>query len=132
MSMSDPLGDMFARIKNGQHANKAVVECPHSNLRESVCKVLEAEGFIRGFKSVEQDNNKKSLEIELKYDEGQPVIRVLKRVSKPGRRVYAKIKDLQPFHNGLGISVISTPQGVMTDHKARNENLGGEVLGQVF
>ncbi|MEM9468758.1 MAG: 30S ribosomal protein S8 [Pseudomonadota bacterium] len=132
MSMSDPLGDMLARIKNGQHANKPVIECPHSNLRASVCQVLQDEGFIRGFEVAEKESNKKSLMIELKYDEGQPVIRELKRISKPGRRVYSKIKDLQPFHNGLGVSVISTPQGVMTDHKARNENVGGEVLCQVF
>lgn len=132
MSMSDPLGDMLTRIKNGQHAKKLVIECPHSNLRESVCKVLQDEGFIRGFKTEEQDNNKKNLIIELKYDEGQPVIRELKRISKPGRRVYSKIKDLQPVKNGLGVSVISTPQGVMTDHKARNENIGGEVLCQIF
>jgi small subunit ribosomal protein S8 len=132
MSMSDPLGDMLARIKNGQHAQKTVIECPHSNLRASVCEVLQSEGFIRGFSAVELENNKKNLMIELKYDEGQPVIRELKRISKPGRRVYSKIKDLQPYHNGLGVSVISTPQGVMTDHKARNENIGGEVLCQIF
>lgn len=132
MSMSDPLGDMLARIKNGQHAKKVTIECPHSGLRASVCEVLQGEGFIRGFKTEDLDNNKKNLVIELKYDEGQPVIRELKRVSKPGRRVYSKIKDLQPYHNGLGVSVISTPQGVMTDHKARNENIGGEVLCQVF
>jgi len=132
MSMSDPLGDMLARIKNGQHARKQAIECPHSNLRESVCKVLKEEGFIRGYDVVAIEGNKKSLTIELKYDEGQPVIRELKRVSKPGRRVYSKIKDLQPYHNGLGVSVISTPHGVMTDHTARHENVGGEVLCQVF
>ncbi|NQZ14447.1 MAG: 30S ribosomal protein S8 [Alphaproteobacteria bacterium] len=132
MSMSDPLGDMLARIKNGQHAKKPAIECPHSNLRESVCKVLTEEGFIRGYETVTAEGNKKNLMIELKYDEGQPVIRELKRISKPGRRVYSKIKDLQPYHNGLGVSVISTPQGVMTDHTARNENVGGEVLCQVF
>ncbi len=132
MSMSDPLGDMLTRIRNGQRAHKVAVDCPHSNFREDVCSVLQDEGFIRGFKAVDLDGNKKNLEIELKYDEGQPVIRELKRVSKPGCRVYSKIKDLQPFYNGLGIAVVSTPQGVMADHKARSENIGGEVLCQVY
>lgn len=132
MSMSDPLGDMLTRIRNGQHARMPVIACPHSNLRESVCAVLKDEGFIRGFKAVDAGNNKKNIEIELKYDEGQPVIRELKRVSKPGRRIYSKIKDLQPFYNGLGVKVVSTPQGVMADHKARSENIGGEVLCQVY
>ena len=132
MSMSDPLGDMLTRIRNGQQAKMPVINCPHSNLRQSVCDVLQDEGFIRGYKIVDAENNKKNLEIELKYDEGQPVIRELKRISKPGRRIYSKIKDLQPFYNGLGIAVVSTPQGVMADHKARNENVGGEVLCQVY
>lgn len=132
MSMSDPLGDMLTRIRNGQHARMPVILCPHSNLRLSVCEVLQDEGFIRGFKTTDIENNKKVLEIELKYDEGQPVIRELKRISKPGRRVYSKIKDLEPFYNGLGIAVVSTPQGVMADHKARSENIGGEVLCQVY
>ncbi len=132
MSMSDPLGDMLTRIRNGQRAHKEVIECPRSNLRESVCRVLQDEGFIRGFKVVDNGNNKQALSIELKYDEGKPVIRELKRVSKPGRRIYSKIKDLQPFYNGLGIAVVSTPHGVMADHKARSENVGGEVLCQVY
>jgi small subunit ribosomal protein S8 len=132
MSMSDPLGDMLTRIRNAQRANLPITNCPWSNLRESVCNVLKDEGFIRGFKAVDLENNKKDLVIELKYNEGQAVIRELKRVSKPGRRVYSKIKDLQPFYNGLGIAVISTPQGVMADHKARGENIGGEVLCQVY
>ena len=132
MSMSDPLGDMLTRIRNGQRVHKPIVECPYSGVRESVCGVLKDEGYIRGFKVVEQDNNKKAIEIELKYDEGQPAIRELKRVSKPGRRIYSKINDLQPFRNGLGINVISTPRGVMADYKARTENVGGEVLCQVY
>lgn len=132
MTMSDPLGDMLTRIRNGQQARKAVIGCPWATLRENVCKVLQDEGFIRGYKVVDLDGNKKELQIELKYDQGEPVIRELKRISKPGRRIYAKIKDLQPFYNGLGVSVISTPHGVMTDHKARNENVGGEVLCQIF
>lgn len=132
MSMSDPLGDMLTRIRNGQRANMPVVKCAASNMRASVCDVLKDEGFIRGYKIVDLENNKKDIEIELKYDEGQPVIRELKRISKPGRRVYSKIKDLQPFRNGLGINVISTPRGVMPDYKARNENVGGEVLCQIY
>ena len=132
MSMSDPLGDMLTRIRNGQQAKMPVINCPWSNLREAVCGVLQDEGFIRGFKIVDLEGNKKDLAIELKYDEGQPVIRELKRVSKPGRRIYSKIKDLQPFYNGLGIAVVSTPNGVMADHKARTENVGGEVLCQVY
>jgi small subunit ribosomal protein S8 len=132
MTMSDPLGDMLTRIRNGQQARKAVIACPWATLRENVCKVLQDEGFIRGYKVVDLEGNKKELQIELKYDQGEPVIRELKRISKPGRRIYAKIKDLQPFYNGLGVSVISTPHGVMTDHKARNENVGGEVLCQIF
>lgn len=132
MTMSDPLGDMLTRIRNAQRANLPTTHCPHSGVRQSVCAVLEEEGYIRGYKVVEQDNNKKEIQIELKYDEGQPVIRELKRISKPGRRVYSKIADLQPFHNGLGIKVISTPRGVMPDYKARSENIGGEVLCQIY
>lgn len=132
MTMSDPLGDMLTRIRNGQQARHPVIKCPWANLRENVCQVLQDEGFIRGFKVVDLGGNKKELQIELKYDQGEPVIRELKRISKPGRRVYSKIKDLQPYYNGLGIAVISTPQGVMADHKARSENVGGEVLCQVF
>jgi len=132
MSMSDPLGDMLTRIRNAQSASLPTTVCPHSGVRQSVCDVLQDEGYIRGYQVVEQDNNKKEIQIELKYDEGQPVIRELKRISKPGRRMYSKIKDLQPFHNGLGIKIISTPRGVMPDYKARNENVGGEVLCQVY
>ena len=132
MSMSDPLGDMLTRIRNGQQARKTVIACPWAKLRENVCKVLQDEGFIRGFKVVEQDNNKKELQIELKYDAGNPVIRELSRVSKPGRRVYKKVGDFEPFYNGLGIMVVSTPHGVMADYQARNENVGGEVLCKVF
>lgn len=132
MSMSDPLGDMLTRIRNGQSVQKEAIRCPWSRFRESVCGVLQDEGFIRGYKTEELENNKKDLVIELKYVEGAPVIREIKRVSKPGRRVYTKIQDLQPFHNGLGVTVVSTPQGVMTDHNARSANVGGEVLCQVY
>jgi small subunit ribosomal protein S8 len=132
MTMSDPLGDMLTRIRNAQRAKLAVTNCPHSSVRESVCAVLKDEGYIRGYNVVEGEGNKRSIDIELKYDEGAPVIHELKRISKPGRRIYSKIKDLQPFHNGLGIKIISTPRGVMPDYKARNENVGGEVLCQVY
>lgn len=132
MSMNDPLSDMLTRIRNGQHARLPVITALYSKLLESVCKVLTDEGFIRGYKVVDTGNNKKELSIELKYDAGQPVIREVKRISKPGRRVYAQIKGLGQFYNGLGIKILSTPQGVMADHKAKAANVGGEVLCQVF
>lgn len=132
MSQSDPIGDMLTRIRNGQSRNKVSVLCPASNVRASICGVLKDEGYIRGYKVVDAGNNKQEIEIELKYDEGQPAIRELKRVSKPGRRVYSKINDLQPHKNGLGINIVSTSRGVMPDYKARNENVGGEVLCQVY
>lgn len=132
MSMNDPLSDMLTRIRNGQSARKPVIAAPFSKLQEAVCKVLADEGFIRGYKVVDAGNNKKELSIELKYDAGQPVIRELKRISKPGRRVYTQIKGLPQHYNGLGIKILSTPQGVMADHKAKAANVGGEVLCQVF
>ncbi len=132
MTMSDPLGDMLTRIRNGQMAQKSVITCPFSKLRENVCKVLVEEGFIRAYKVVDLDNNKKDLSIELKYAEGRGAIRKIDRVSKPGRRIYRGTNDLPRFYNGLGILVVSTPQGVMTDHKARSAKIGGEVLCQVF
>lgn len=132
MSMSDPLGDMLARIRNGQMAQKSVIECPHSKLRENVCAVLKDEGFIREYKVEERDGNKKVLNIELKYSEGRGVIRQMDRVSKPGRRVYSKSTELPRFYNGLGILVVSTPKGVMADAQARDQNVGGEILCQVF
>lgn len=130
--MSDPLGDMLTRIRNGQQVNKASIECPYSRLRESVCNVLKDEGFIRAFNAEDRGNNKKVLVIELKYAEGQGVIRQIDRVSKPGCRIYSSVKDMPRFYNGLGILVVSTPNGVMADHKARAENVGGEILCQVF
>ena len=132
MSMSDPLSDMLARIRNGQMANKSVIECPHSKLRENVCKVLADEGFIRAYKVEARENNKKVLLIELKYAEGRGVIRQIDRVSKPGRRIYKGAKEMPRFYNGLGMLIVSTPQGLMTDHSARAANVGGEVLCQVF
>ncbi len=132
MTMSDPLGDMLTRVRNGQQAGKEIVECPYSKLRENVCNVLKDEGFIRGFKVEERAGNKKYLMIQLKYAEGRGVIRQIDRVSKPGRRVYSNVKTMPRFFNGLGVLVVSTPQGVMADHKAKAANVGGEVLCQVF
>jgi small subunit ribosomal protein S8 len=132
MTMSDPLGDMLTRIRNGQSASKTVVDCPFSKIRENVCKVLQDEGFIRGYEVAMGEGNKKTLSIQLKYAEGRAVIREIGRVSKPGRRIYTGAKSMPRFYNGLGILVVSTPQGVMADHKARAANVGGEVLCQVF
>ena len=132
MSFSDPLGDMLTRIRNGQMRGKSKVATPGSNLRRRVLDVLQSEGYIRGYAEVAFDNGRKEFEIELKYFEGTPVIREIKRVSKPGRRVYSSVGDLPSVYNGLGISILSTPKGVMPDHLAREENVGGEVLCQVF
>jgi small subunit ribosomal protein S8 len=130
--MSDPLGDMLARIRNGQHANKTVVACPASGLKANVLEVLKNEGFIRGYKVEDLKGNKRELQIELKYDDGDPVIKEIKRVSKPGRRVYTASNDIPRFYNGLGVTVVSTPHGVLADREARDKNVGGEVLCQVF
>ncbi|MCB9986474.1 MAG: 30S ribosomal protein S8 [Rhodospirillales bacterium] len=127
MSMSDPLGDMLTRIRNGLQAKLATVACPNSRLRRSVLDVLKREGYIRGY-NIEE----KGISIELKYAEGQPAIRTIKRVSTPGRRVYSNVKGLRSVQNGLGITILSTPNGVMSDHDARRENVGGELLCEVF
>lgn len=131
MSFTDPIGDMLTRIRNGQSAHKSAVLSPASKLRTSVLEVLKREGYIRGFDRHENDG-KAELSIELKYYEGEPVIRAISRVSKPGRRVYAGIADLPRVKNGLGISILSTPQGVMSDADARAANIGGEVICQVY
>jgi len=130
--MTDPLGDMLTRIRNGQMAKKATVTAPASRLRANVLEVLKREGYIRGYSQMEARAGINELTIELKYHEGQPVIRRIARVSKPGRRVYSRIKDLPKVSNGLGISILSTPRGVMSDAEARVANVGGEVLCQVF
>jgi small subunit ribosomal protein S8 len=132
MSMSDPLGDMLARIRNGQSARKSVVSSPASRFRTNVLEVLKREGYIRNFSSVESETGFKELKIELKYHEGQPVISEIKRVSRPGRRVYYGIRDLPRVYNGLGIAILSTPRGVLSDNEARTANVGGEVLCHVF
>jgi len=130
--MTDPLGDMLTRIRNGQSSNKNVVRAPASNLRANVLEVLKREGYIRGYKKVNIREGIDELEIELKYHEGRPVISEIHRVSKPGRRVYSKVKDLPKYYNGLGIFVLSTPQGVISDHEAHQANVGGEVLCKIF
>jgi len=132
MAMSDPLGDMLTRIRNGQMAKKSSVLAPASKLRSNVLEVLKREGFIRGFEETENRPGVREINIELKYFEGAPAIQEISRVSKPGRRVYSGIKDLPVVYNGLGISIISTPRGVMSDAEAREANVGGEVLCQVF
>ena len=130
--MTDPLGDMLTRIRNGQRARKNSVTAPASKLRAGVLEVLKREGFIRGYSRYDLRPGLSELKIELKYHEGDPVIRQIDRVSTPGRRVYSKIKDLSRMYDGLGISILSTPRGVMSDSEARAANVGGEVLCQVF
>jgi len=132
MAMSDSLADMLTRIRNGQSRGLTVVVSPHSKLRINVLDVLQREGYIRGYSASELRAGINDLKIELKYDESAPVIQSIQRVSKPGRRVYSKIKDLKPFRGGLGISILSTPKGVVSDHEARALNVGGEVLCEVF
>ena len=132
MSLNDPIGDLITRIRNAQMRNKLKVSSPGSKLRESVLEVLKSEGYIRGYASVEHTSGRSELEIELKYFDGEPVIREIARVSKPGRRVYASVKALPRINNGLGVSILSTPKGVMADHAARDANVGGEILFTVF
>ncbi|MDA0339389.1 MAG: 30S ribosomal protein S8 [Proteobacteria bacterium] len=132
MSMTDPLADMLTRIRNGQRARKDVVASPASRLRRNVLEVLKREGFIRGYSQQQSGPGFEELRIELKYHEGDPVIRQIDRVSTPGRRVYSGISDLQRVYNGLGIAILSTPRGVLSDNEAREQNVGGEVLCQVF
>jgi small subunit ribosomal protein S8 len=132
MNMTDPLGDMLTRIRNGQAARKDSVLTPASRLRTNVLDVLQREGYIRGWTREEKLGAHPTIRIELKYFEGQPAIREVKRVSKPGRRVYSGAQDLPRVRNGLGITIVSTPRGVLSDAEARAENVGGEVLCQVF
>lgn len=132
MTMTDPLGDMLTRIRNAQMRGKSKVITPTSKIWGRVLDVLQAEGFIRGYVQVDYEGGKSNFEIELKYYEGSPVIQEIHRVSKPGRRVYSSVKDLPTVRNGLGVSILSTPKGVMSDSEARAQNVGGEVLCQVF
>jgi len=130
--MTDPLGDMLTRIRNGQQARKNTITCPNSRLRKNVLEVLKREGFIRGYAPAEVRPGISEIRIELKYHEGDPVIRQLNRVSKPGRRIYTGVRDLGRVYNGLGIAILSTPRGVLSDAEAREQNVGGEVLCEVF
>ncbi|SIS66230.1 30S ribosomal protein S8 [Phaeovulum vinaykumarii] len=132
MSMNDPLGDMLTRIRNAQMRGKSTVRTPASKLRAWVLDVLATEGYIRGYEATTSADGMPEIEISLKYFEGTPVIRELKRVSKPGRRVYASVKEIPQVRNGLGVSIVSTPKGVMSDAAARSANVGGEVLCTVF
>jgi small subunit ribosomal protein S8 len=132
MSMSDPLGDMITRIRNAQRSRHANCVAPASKLRANVLEALKREGFIRGYSAEELRPGVAQLRIELKYNEGEPVIKEITRVSKPGRRVYSKIKELPRVYAGLGVSILSTPRGVLSDGEARAANVGGEVLFRVF
>ena len=132
MAVNDPIGDMIARIRNAQMRNKSKVSMPGSKQRERVCEVLKSDGFIRGYARVDYSGGRSEFEIELKYFDGEPVIKDIKRVSTPGRRVYSSVRDLPTVANGLGVAILSTPKGVMSDSRARTENVGGEILCNVF
>ena len=132
MPVNDPIGDLIARINNAQMRKKPKISTPGSRLRVSVLEVLKNEGFIRGYTSVDHSDGRSEIEVELKYFDGQPVIREMSRVSKPGRRVYVAVRNLPRINNGLGVAILSTPKGVMADHEARDANVGGEVLCTVF
>ena len=132
MSMTDPLGDMLTRIRNGLRAKKDLVTAPASRKRQRVLEVLEREGYIRGFEYTDLGSGKAELKILLKYYEGDPVIRSISRVSSPGRRVYSSVSDLPRIRNGLGISIVSTPKGVLSVAEAREANVGGEIICNVF
>ena len=132
MTMIDPLGDMLTRIRNAQMRKTAKVSTPGSRLRKNVLDVLQAEGYIRGYSTVDYENGRSEFEIELKYYDGEPVIREIERISKPGRRVYVSLRDIPRVANGLGVSILSTPKGVMSDAEARDQNVGGEILCRVF
>ncbi len=131
MPMNDPLGDLLSRIRNAQMRSKGKVTSPNSRLRESVLDVLKTEGYIRGYTVTEREG-RSEIEIELKYFDGEPVIREIERISKPGRRVYTSVRNLPRINNGLGVAIVSTPKGVMADHDARDANVGGEILCTVF
>ena len=132
MSLQDPLSDLFSRIRNAQMRNKSVVSSPISKLRESILEVLKKEGYIRGYSITKHSSGREELDIELKYDERGPVISNITRISKPGRRVYSGAERIPFIHNGLGISIISTPKGVMSDNEARQQKVGGEIICKVF
>ncbi len=132
MQLNDPLGDMLARIRNASMRGKPTVRTPASKIRRWVLDVLQSEGYIRGYEDVTTEDGHKEIEISLKYYDGQPVIRELRRVSTPGRRVYSGVRDMLQVRQGLGVAIVSTPKGVMSDQQARTANVGGEVLCTVF
>jgi len=132
MAINDPLGDMLTRIRNAQMRRRRKVVTPASNIRGRVLDVLAEEGYIRGYARVEQKGTIPTFEIELKYYNGEPAIREIKRVSTPGRRVYSPVRDLPTVANGLGVAILSTPKGVMSDSSAREQNVGGEILCNIF
>ena len=132
MAANDPIGDMIARIRNAAERRRSKVLTPASNMRQRVLDVLQSEGYIRGYSRSETAEGFAQFEIELKYYDGAPVIAEIARVSKPGRRVYASVRNLPRINNGLGVAIVSTPKGVMADHEARDANVGGEILCTVF
>ena len=131
MSLSDPIGDMIARVKNAQARNHKKVELPSSNFKSKIADILKNEGFIKDFK-INKENNKSLLSLELKYHSGNPVISTVERISKPGRRIFSSADGLPKINNGLGIAIVSTPKGVMTDIDARKQRVGGEIICKVF
>ena len=132
MTITDPVGDMFTRIRNGQMRSLMSVNIPSSNFRRNILEILKNEGYIKDFYIEKSENNKINLKINLKYYEGNPVIKDIKRISKPGRRVYSRATSIPRIQNGLGLAILSTPQGVMTDTEARKNNIGGEIICKVF
>ena len=132
MSLTDPIGDMFSRIRNGQMRSLNSIEIPSSNFRQNILKILKNEGYINDYFIEKSENNKINLRINLKYYEGDPVIKEIKRVSKPGRRIYSRATSIPKVMNGLGLAILSTPKGVMSDTEARKNNVGGEIICRVF
>ena len=132
MTLTDPIGDMFARIRNGQLRSLATIDIPSSNFRQNILKILKTEGYINDYHIEKNKNNKNNIKINLKYYEGNPVIKEIKRISKPGRRVYSRANSIPRVMNGLGLAIVSTPKGVMSDVEARKNNLGGEIICRVF
>ena len=132
MTLTDPIGDMFSRIRNGQMRSLNSIDIPSSNFRKNILKILKEEGYIKDYYIEKSENNKTSLKINLKYYEGDPVIKEIKRISKPGRRVYSRANSIPKVMNGLGLAILSTPKGVMSDAEAKENNVGGEVICRVF
>jgi len=132
MTLTDPIGDMFSRIRNGQMRSLNSVDIPSSNFRQNILKILKNEGYIKDYYIEKSQDNKINLKINLKYYEGDPVIKEIKRISRPGRRIYSRANSIPRFMNGLGLAILSTPKGVMSDSEARKNNLGGEIICRVF